>query len=131
MKHEGKTNILIVENDERILGTFQKLLEDEGFSTVSTWSGREALSLLQSGLFHVLLVDDYMPDLHAYNFLHRVGRLAVQSRVVVMQGSMPTSIELQRYERLGAATVVDKRDSGMVRQALYQYCAEKPLTSIN
>lgn len=131
MKHEGKTNVLIVDNDERVLVTFQELLENEGFDTVSTWSGREALSLLRSGRFDVLLVDDYLPDLHAHDFLERVGSLPVHPWVVVMQASTPTSTELRRYESLGAATVVDKRNSGRVRQAVSQCCAEKPLTLLN
>ena len=121
MKSQSRTNMLIVDNDEKIPMTFQQLLENDGFNIVSTWSGHEALSLLRSGRFDVLLVDDYLPDLHAHDFLERVGTLPIQPWVVVMQASTPTSTELQRYERLGAATVLDKRDSGMVCQALYQY----------
>ena len=121
MKRGGKTNILIVDNDEKILVTFQRLLENDGFDTVGTRSGHEALNLHRSGRFDVLLVDDYLPDLHAHDFLERVGTLPIQPWFVVMQASTPTSTELQRYERLGAATVLDKRDSGMVCQALYQY----------
>lgn len=131
MKHQGKTNVLIVDNDERVLMTVQELLENEGFNTVSTWSGQEALSLLRSGRFDVLLVDDYLPDLHAHDFLKRVGSLPIQPWVVVMQASTPTSRELRRYEWLGATIVVDKSDSGRVRQAVYQCCVEEPLTLLN
>lgn len=128
---EGKPIVLIVDNDEGVLVRFQELLENEGFNTVSTWSGNEALSLLRSGCFHVLVVDDYLPDLHAHDFLERVGSLPIQPWVVVMQASTPTSAELLRYERLGATTVVDKRDSSRLRQAVYQCCVEEPLTLVN
>jgi CheY-like chemotaxis protein len=131
MKQRGKTNVLIVDNDEQILVTFQQLLENAGFNTASTWSGHEALSLLRSGQFDILLVDDYLPDLHAHDFLERVGTLPIQPWVVVMQASTPTLTELQRYQWLGATTVVDKRDSEGIRQAVYRCCAEKPLTLLN
>jgi two-component system, OmpR family, response regulator len=131
MKHDGKTNVLIVDNNERVLMTIERLLENEGFNTVSTWSGHEALSLLRSGAFDVLLVDDYLPDLHAHDFLTRVGTLPIQPWVVVMQPSAPTSAEFQRYQWLGASSVVSKRDPRAVRDAVHQCCTDEPLTLIN
>ena len=63
-----KANVLIVDNDDRILWQFQELLENAGFNTEATWSGREALALLGTGEFDTLLVDDYFPDLHSTIF---------------------------------------------------------------
>jgi CheY-like chemotaxis protein len=131
VKHEGKVNVLIVDNNERILWKFQELLENAGFNTATTWSGHEALSLLQSGRFDVLLVDDYLPDLHAHDFLDRIQRLPIKPWVVVMQASTPKPSELRRYDALGAATVVDKRDLAKVCQAVSSCCSEEAITLIN
>src|SRR5690242_16723048 len=108
MKRDSKSSVLIVDNDDRVLMSFQELLENAGFNTVSTWSGHEALGLLRLGLFDVLLVGDYLPDLHAHDFLERVGALPIQPWVVVMQPSAPTSSEFQRYQWLGATSVISK-----------------------
>ena len=51
METERRKKILIVDNNERILATFQKVLENAGFDTHTTWSGHEALALLQSSEF--------------------------------------------------------------------------------
>ena len=60
----SRNRILIVDNNEDCINALDKLLRGEGCETRSTWSGYEALALMQSQLFDVLLVDDYLADLH-------------------------------------------------------------------
>ena len=55
--------ILIVDDDEDVLIELQHLLEDEGYSTVTAWSGREALEASEKGEFDLLLVDEYLGDI--------------------------------------------------------------------
>jgi len=69
---------------------------------VRSWNGCDPQE------FDVLLVDDYLPDLHACEFLSRVGQLPVQPWIVVMQASLPTTDDLLRYASLGAFSVVRK-----------------------
>lgn len=123
----SRTNVLIVDNDDRILSKFQAMLENAGFNTTATWSGHEALGLLRSGVFDVLLVDDYLPDLHHHDFLKRVRELSIQTSIVVMHNSLPKPSDLQCYESLGTSDLVDKRDPTRVCQAVLSCCAEKPL----
>jgi CheY-like chemotaxis protein len=127
MRHKGRKSVLIVDNNERVLWTFEEMLENAGFDTRTTWSGHEALALLQSQDFDVLLVDDYLPDLHASDFLDRVGRLPIQPWIVVMQGTPPTPGDLRHYESLGASATVDKLDRAKVAEAVSYCCAEEPL----
>lgn len=124
MQHDAKVNVLIVDNDDRILWKFQQLLEDAGFNTSATWSGHEALGLLRSGGFDVLLVDDYLPDLHSHNFLEQVNRLPIQPSVVVMHSDTPKPADLHCYESLGVAQLVDKRNPVSVCQAV-SYCRDQ------
>jgi len=133
MESERRNKILIVDNDQRALEAFGQVLAKVGFETHTTWSGREALDLLGSQQFDVLLVDDYLPDLHASEFLNRVGQLPVQPWIVVMQASMPTTNDLLRYASLGAFSVVRKHHLEEVRKAVSSCCVAEPLakTCIN
>src|SRR5437016_5143372 len=126
-RREAKANVLIVDNDDRILWRFQEMLENAGFNTTATWSGHEALGLLRSGVFDVLLVDDYLPDLHHHDFLERVRRLSIQPSIVVMHDSVPKPSDLQCYSSLGASELVDKRDPARVCQAVSFCYTEQPL----
>ena len=127
MQHEEKKRVLIVDNDERIQSTFQEALENSGFDTQTTWSGCEALVLLKANRFDVLLVDDYLADLHASDFLSRVGRLPVQPWIVVMQDSTPTTSDLRAYASLGAFAVVHKGDKAEVCNTVSSCCVDEPL----
>jgi CheY-like chemotaxis protein len=129
MRHDRKVNVLIVDNDDRILWKFQQLLEDAGFNTTATWSGHEALGLLRSGVFDVLLVDDYLPDLHSHNFLEQVNRLPIQPSIVVMHSEAAKPEDLRCYESLGVSQLVDKRNPANVWQALSFCHAEQPLAA--
>jgi hypothetical protein len=52
---------------------------------VTTWSGIDALDLLQSKKFDFLLVDDYLPDMYIGNLLERVSLLPVRPEIWVMK----------------------------------------------
>jgi len=123
----SKRKVLVVDNNEEVLQALQAELETLGLDTRVTWSGREALSLLGAGDFDVLLVDDYLPDLHASDFLDQVQRLPIQPWVVVMRSSPPKPSELRHYNMLGVSAVVDKRDGPKVYEAVRSCCADEPL----
>jgi CheY-like chemotaxis protein len=129
MESNTKVNVLIVDNDDRTLWKFQQLLEDAGFNTTTTWSGHEALGFLSSGVFDVLLVDDYLPDLHSHNFLECVSRLPIQPSIVVMHHEPPKPDDLRRYESLGISGLVNKGDPVKVCQAVSFCHSEQPLAT--
>lgn len=133
MEPQHRNKVLIVDNSQCALEAFQKVLARVGFDTRTTWSGREALDLLGSQEFDVLLVDDDLPDLHACEFLSRVGQLPVQPWIVVMQASMPTTNEWLRYASLGVFSVVRKHHLAEVCKAVSSCCVAEPLakTCIN
>ncbi|HKS75523.1 MAG TPA: response regulator [Terriglobales bacterium] len=54
--------ILIVDDDEAVLITLERLLEGEGYRTVTAWSGEEALEAAQSGRFDLVLLDEHLSD---------------------------------------------------------------------
>lgn len=127
MQGEDKKRVLIVDNNEDTLQTLQGILEGAGFDTQTTWSGREALALLGCRGFDVLLVDDYLPDLHSGDFLSQVRRLPIQPWIVIMQASAPTANDLRQYTLLGASSVVRKHHLAEVCSAVSSCCIEEPL----
>lgn len=95
----GRT-ILVVEDDADIQETFRLVLEDEGFAVATAANGREALSLLETGLDPcVVLVDLMMPVMNGWELIERMrGSVAFATLPVVVvtaagdaQG-MPTGV---------------------------------------
>jgi DNA-binding response OmpR family regulator len=56
--------ILIVDDDEQVLIALERLLEEEGYSTATAWSGKEALALSDRVRFDLLLVDEHGADVN-------------------------------------------------------------------
>jgi len=127
---DAKKKVLVVESNDATATAFQKQLQDAGFDARCTWSGHEALALVQSNEFDVLLTDSYLPDLHAADFLERLSRLPLQPWVVVMRGGT-SSESLRRYRNLGASSVVNKRDAAQVVQAVSACCEKEPLAKVS
>jgi two-component system alkaline phosphatase synthesis response regulator PhoP len=125
-RHKNKT-ALIVDNDEKIQRLLQGILQDLGFETRTTWSGYEALELIKSDHLDVLVVDDYVPDLHFRDLLKRVGQLPIQPWIVVMQAAAPTPGDVRRYALLGVSSVVPKHHLAELCKAVSSCCIEDPL----
>jgi len=54
--------ILIVDDDEDVLIALERLLEGEGYATITAWSARDAIVQTQESQFQILLVDENLGD---------------------------------------------------------------------
>ena len=122
--------VLIIDNNERIQALFQNLLQDLGFETHTTWSGYEALGLLEAGGVDVLVVDDYLDDLQVDDFLKRVGHFPIQPWIIVIQATAPSEKSIRQYASLGSLSVVRKHHVAEVCKAVSSCCIEDPLAKI-
>jgi DNA-binding response OmpR family regulator len=111
----ARAHILVVENDDRALASVEAFLTREGYEIRTTWSGREALALLQSYGFDLVLVADHLPDIYCGEFVKLASRRATS--VVVMHAGKPRPTSMRRYKALGASAVMDKSDA----KQLYQF----------
>lgn len=126
------TKLLILDNDDQLNWSFQEMFARGGFDTHGTCSDQEALRLLGSGEeFDVVLIDNYLPDLHVGEFLERIARMPIQPRIVVMHRYSANRKELHHYHSLGVRAVVDKSDPIKVRAAVSGCCADEPMVVVN
>ena len=86
---QTRKQILVVDSDDAIRVALDEEIKELGHDPVTTWSGIEALDLLKSGRFDLLLIDAYLPDMYIGDFLERVSLLPVRPQIWVMQ-SKPT-----------------------------------------
>lgn len=77
--------VLVVDNNDEESQVLASMLEHAGYRPTTTWSGLEALRLLKSREFDVVLVSSYLPDLYVGDFFERFNRLPVKPCVIVMQ----------------------------------------------
>ncbi len=99
MANEARKRILIVDFDSELLIQEQILLEEYGFDVTTTWSAREALHLVNSGTFDLLLLSDYLPDATPRELGTLLRRIPSQTEVAVIQSVHPTFPEIHELLR--------------------------------
>ncbi|MEM9291983.1 MAG: UDP-3-O-acyl-N-acetylglucosamine deacetylase [Acidobacteriota bacterium] len=99
--------VLIVDDQPNILATLKSVLEDEGFETVCTASGEQALEIYQSERPDVVLLDIWLPDRDGLETLQAIKGLDSQAAVVMISGHGTTSTAVKAI-KMGAADYLEK-----------------------
>jgi CheY-like chemotaxis protein len=100
MRESEKKQILIVDNDEEEARTLEAMLQQAGYDSSTTWSGLEALELLKSRAYDILLVSSYLPDLYVGDFFERLRHLPTQPCTILMQEEHDVASTLQSVGRM-------------------------------
>ncbi|MFH1898741.1 MAG: response regulator [Candidatus Desantisbacteria bacterium] len=67
-----KTTILIVDDEIDVRMSLSDLLENEGYETIMAESGKEALSIIQERIPHLILLDLMLPDINGYQICEKI-----------------------------------------------------------
>ena len=124
-----RKHVLIVDDEERNLIKLESLLENRGYDTVTAWGGKEALKLLQSRDFDLVLLDDFLPDIASEEILKAIRRLPVQPLVALLKGRGLSGTASPEFVRLAADCSVSKISlSAVVRSIQDCMSHDGPLT---
>lgn len=102
-----RNRILIIDDDEIVRKSCEKVLSPEGYITVTAGSGREGLKLLSKKPFDLVLTDLRMPDMDGIEVLKRVkeGWPDIEVIIITGYGTVKSAIEAIRY---GAYDYIEK-----------------------
>jgi CheY-like chemotaxis protein len=117
----SRKRVLVVDDDEHMLIALEALLETEGYETTTAWSGREALRLLRSRAFDLIVLDDYLADVPSEEILRQLQKVAVKTPVLLAQTARLTDDMASRYARLGARHFISKGQPGDVVAVVRDY----------
>lgn len=104
----NRKRILVADCHEDVLIFLEKLLEDAGFDTTTVWTAKDALRLLDSHLFDLVLVNRYLPDAKCEQLLKELSKRGESIPCIVMLPSPPEMTDFASLEALGARDVVCK-----------------------
>jgi len=99
--------ILIVDDEPGILSTLSNIFGDEGFRTVTTTSGQQALELFRSQRPSVVFLDIWLPDLDGLEALQAIREIDPEAAVIMMSGH-GTSETAVKAMKMGAADYLEK-----------------------
>lgn len=99
--------VLIVDDNATLCSQLKRYLESKQFTVDTAGSGKEALSMLESSRYDVLLIDLKMPGLSGIDVLRWIRSKHVTSRVIVITGYGDTESAVEAM-KLGAAEYIQK-----------------------
>jgi class 3 adenylate cyclase len=119
--------LLVVDDDEANRYTLVNRLRREGYANVTTArDGRQALELLESGDFDLVLLDIMMPGLNGYQVLEALKASARLRHVpVVMISAVDEMASVVRCIGLGAEDYLPKPFDATLLRARVGACLEK------
>ena len=115
MNQESRSKVLVVDFDEQVLIALERLLEDAGIGTATTWSAKQALELLRAEKFDVLVAGDHFGDFSCEQLLREAQQRGLGASILVMEsGGTRTSSAAAHFASLGAAETVKRRELGKI-----------------
>ena len=103
-----RKKILILDHDERVLIDLERILEDEGFETMTTWDLQEALDLVVHQEFDLLLLGEHPPEVRCAEFLKTLRSRQISPSYIVLETAARHPFEGQYLCWLGAYAVMPK-----------------------
>lgn len=113
-----RKRVLVADCHEEVLIILEKMLEDAGFDTTTVWTAQEALQLVESQIFDLVLINEYLPDAECEDLLRAFHKRGAQLPCIVMQPSAPEITDIRGLQDLGAHEVVCKRAYQQVVEAV-------------
>jgi len=104
----ARKKVLVADCHEDVLIVLEKILEDAGFNTTTAWTAKDALRLVDSQTFDLVLVNEYLPDAECEDLLKALRKRGAQMPCIVMQPSAPEITDFTSLLALGACEVVCK-----------------------
>jgi len=99
--------ILIVDDETGILTTLSQILVDEGYRTITTTSGEEALHLFREQRPDVVFLDIWLPDWDGLETLQALRDVDPRAMVIMMSGH-GTSETAVKAIKMGAHDYLEK-----------------------
>jgi len=105
--HGGR--ILVVDDEPAILTFLKKVLGGEGCDVVTAGSGKDALEMIGSGEYGLILSDIKMPGLSGAELYEHIGKVApsLQKRVIFITGDL-ISTDTREFLKRAKAPYVTK-----------------------
>ncbi|MCR4289976.1 MAG: sigma-54 dependent transcriptional regulator [Candidatus Scalindua sp.] len=94
----NKKQILVVEDDEYVLGSIKSVLDDEGYNVKTASNGLEALNLYRKAPYTLVVSDLKMPQMDGFELLKQLKDEYPDVSLILMTayGSVRTAVEAMK-----------------------------------
>ena len=93
-----KPRILLVDDDKNTADGLKKILLQDGYDTGCTYTGKEALDLIEAEHFDIVITDMKLPDISGFSIIEKVKKKNIDIAVVMITAfsSIQTAIDAMK-----------------------------------
>ncbi len=94
----NKPRILLVDDDTNTANGLRKILLQDGYDTLCAYTGNDALNLIESERFDIVITDMKLPDISGFSIIEKVKKKDVDIPVVMITAfsSLQTAIDAMK-----------------------------------
>lgn len=116
--------ILIVDDEQFVRRTISRVLEAEGMSTVGVSGGADAIRLLQSQSFDLVILDIIMDGMDGFSVLRKIRDMGITTPVFMLSGRQADNDKILALG-IGADDYITKPFSPSVLSAKVKACLRR------
>ena len=83
-------NVLIIDDEESILSSLRRLLEDKGYNVVTNSNPAAAIEYMRNNIIHIALVDITMPNMDGLSALSMMKEVNGLTQIIMMSAYATT-----------------------------------------
>ena len=83
-------NVLIIDDEESILSSLRRLLEDKGYNVVTNTNPAAAIEYMRNNIVHIALVDITMPNMDGLSVLSMMKEVNGLTQIIMMSAYATT-----------------------------------------
>jgi response regulator RpfG family c-di-GMP phosphodiesterase len=128
--------ILIVDDEENILKTLERLMEDEGYRMFFADSGLKGLEIIKHEDIHLVISDQKMPGMDGIKFLYEVKKISPDTIRIMLTGFADVDIAIKAINEGEVYRFITKPWNNVellntVKQGIEYYNLQKKLDRLN
>tara|TARA_Y100001934_G_scaffold246101_1_gene304851 strand:- start:201 stop:557 length:357 start_codon:yes stop_codon:yes gene_type:complete len=100
--------ILLADDEPAVRRLYQQMLEGNGFEVEAAIDGQEALDMVTSDSFDLMILDLNMPRLDGFEVMYKLKGADQKTPVIVITGHFPEEVVEDRLEGFGVVEVMRK-----------------------
>ena len=100
--------LLIVDDEENVLKSLERLFEDKGYDILTALNGKKALEKLRDKEISLIICDHRMPEMDGNEFFQNVMQIVPDTIRVMMTGFAEIDVVIDSINNLATCSFVIK-----------------------
>ncbi|MEE9260411.1 MAG: response regulator [Candidatus Scalindua sediminis] len=116
--------ILIIDDNKEVLGIFEQILVDKGYTVSTAYNGIEGIERFNKDCFDLVIIDINMPGVSGFDVLNNIKHTSSVVPIILMSSDYlpigPVDVEKLGINAILSKTIDNETFNDVVRSCMYE-----------